>query len=179
MLASVRKSPEQEPARTWDENWILIRKLWPDWTPNDEQVREVWFQAFDKKHGIIGESRVNQIALQEAILAVARSKRRREAVFIDISDAYRHECGRVHAEIERHRQSERMNGERYEVEKEEAKNRDLVALWPSDRLIAARERLHEKVPTFEGKSADPSSWSRVYVGLLIAADAEIQEDHDA
>ena len=172
------RSPEPEPARTWDENWILIRKLWPDWSPTDEQVREVWFKSFDKQHGMVGEGRVNQIALQKAIVAVARSRRRREAIFIDISDAYRHECGRVHAEIERHRQSERMAGERYEMEREEARLRDLVAVWTPERLLAARERLSEKIPTFDGKSADPASWSRVYVGLLVAADAELQETDD-
>ena len=63
-------------------------------------MREVWFQAFDKKHGLRGEHRINQDALKEAILAHARSKRWKEPVFIDISDAYKHAKNRSLAEID-------------------------------------------------------------------------------
>lgn len=174
--SSTRSLEQERPEATWDANWILIRRLWPEWSPTDEQVREVWFQAFDKKHGEIGENRVNHDALREAILAVARSKRFKDPTFIDISDAYRHERGRIIAEIERTRNASKIDDERIRVEAEADRLRDIIEAWTADRLLAARQFVEDKIPTFSGKSTDPASWSRTYVGFLIAADEEIQKE---
>lgn len=153
----------------------MIRQLWPEWSPTDEQVREVWFQAFDKKHGVVGATRVNHDALRIAILAVSRSKRFRDPAFIDISDAYRHEKNRVLAEIERTRQGSKLDDERMKIEAEDLRLRDIIEGWTSDRLLAARQYVEDRIPTFAGKSSDPASWSRTYVGFLIGADEEIQK----
>lgn len=160
---------------TWDDNWTLLRKLWPEWNPTEEQIKEVWFQAYDKRHGLRGENRVNQDALREAILGHARSKRWKEPVFIDIADAYRHERGRCISEIDRARSSSTLEDERIKVEDEAERLRDEISRWETDRLIKAREMVQEKVPTFAGKSSDPQTWSRTYMGFLSAADQEIRE----
>ena len=177
---SLTRSPgPEQPQETWDSNWILIRRLWPEWNPTDEQVREVWFKAFDKKHGAVGENRVNHDALREAILAVSRSKRFKAPAFIDISDAYRHEKGRVLAEIERPRMTSKIENERAKIEIEHDRLRDIVERWPADRLLAARQVVEKKIPTFAGKSSDPSGWSRTYIGFLVAADDEIRKEGGA
>jgi len=172
------KSPERERPATWDENWRLLRKLWPDWKPTDEQIREVWFRSFDKKHGVKGADRLNQDALREGILAVARSKRFRDPAFLDISDAYRHEANRVLSEIDRSRLGSVSVNEQVQIEDEERRNRDAIEQWPADRMLAARETLEQNVASFRGKSSDPATWSRVYVGFLIAADAEARKAGD-
>lgn len=119
---------------------------------------------------------MNHDALHKAILAVSRSKRFRDPGFIDISDAYRHERGRVLAEIERTRQGSRIESERIRLESEDIRLRDIVEGWSAERLLAARQYVEKKIPTFCGKSTDPSSWSRTYVGFLVAADDEIQKE---
>ena len=177
-LGSLTRSPEREPPTNWEANWILLRNLWPDWTPTDEQIREVWFRAFDKIHGVSGAKRINQDALREAILAVARSKRFKDPVFIDISDAYRHETNRVHAEIQRARSSSRTTDEQVKLNEEAIRMRDQITDWSAERLIAARQLVEKKVVTFVGKSTNPETWSRVYIGCLIAADEELREEAD-
>jgi hypothetical protein len=172
------KSAEPGQPTTWDENWILLRKLWPEWKPNDDQIREVWFKSFDKKHGTKGANRVNQDALREGIIGVARSKRFRDPEFLDISDAYRHESNRVLAEIDRARMNSVSIDQQIELDDQERRNRDTVGRWSSSRLFAARAMLERKITTFRGKSSDPESWSRVYVGFLVAADAEVQRGDD-
>ena len=169
------KSSELGSTPTWDDNWTLLRKLWPEWNPTEEQIREVWFQAYDKKHGLRGENRVNQDALREAILGHARSKRWKEPVFIDIADAYRHERGRHISEIERARSSSSIEDEKAGIEDEAERLRDQIARWPTERMMRARELVQEKIPTFAGKSTDPDTWSRTYMGFLSAADQELNE----
>ena len=124
---------------------------------------------------MIGDSRVNHDALRESILAVARSKRRKDPVFIDIADAYRHETSRILAEIERQRSTSTAMRERIEIEEEDVRLRDIVEGWSADRLIAAKDHVQDTVSSFRGKSSDPSSWSRVFIGLLVAADAMLGE----
>ena len=139
-------------------------------------MREVWFQAFDKKHGLRGEHRINQDALKEAILAHARSKRWKEPVFIDISDAYKHAKNRSLAEIDAARTSSTHEDEKTRIVDESERLRDAIARWPTQRLMAAKEFVTERVPTFAGKSSDPDSWSRIYMGFLAAADEELRKE---
>jgi len=122
-----------------------------------------------------GENRVNQDALREAILAVARSKRFKDPAFIDVSDAYRHEANRVLSEIDRSRIHSVSANEQAEIDDEDRRNRDAIERWSADRLLAARTMLEAHVATFRGKSSDPATWSRVYVGMLMAGDAEARK----
>ena len=118
---------------------------------------------------------MNHDALRIAILAVSRSKRFRDPVFIDISDAYRHEKNRVIAEIERTRQGSKIDDENMKIEAEDVRLRDIVEGWTAERLLNARQYVEDRIPTFAGKSSDPASWSRTYVGFLVAADGEIHK----
>jgi len=122
---------------------------------------------------------VNHDALKDAILAVARSKRRKDPVFIDIADAYRHETNRIVSEIERQRLASNTMSERMRMEAEDIRLREIVEKWSIDRLMAAKADVEKKVPSFQGKSSDPSGWSRVFVGMLVAADEALQSDEDS
>lgn len=122
---------------------------------------------------------MNHDALKDAILAVARSKRRKDPVFIDIADAYRHETNRIVSEIERQRLASNTMSERMRMEAEDIRLREIVEKWSIDRLMAAKAHVEKKVPSFQGKSSDPSGWSRVFVGMLVAADEALQSDEDS
>lgn len=122
---------------------------------------------------------MNHDALKDAILAVARSKRRKDPVFIDIADAYRHETNRIVSEIERQRLASNTMSERMRMEAEDIRLREIVEKWSIDRLMAAKADVEKKVPSFQGKSSDPSGWSRVFVGMLVAADEALQSDEDS
>lgn len=50
----------------YDENWRLIRSLWPRWIPNDDEVA-LYAKRFDKPHGVAGTEFVDQVRLREAI----------------------------------------------------------------------------------------------------------------
>jgi len=167
------KSQGREEPPTWDENWCLIRRLWPDWKPTEEQIREIWFQTFDKPHGARGEKRVNHDALREAIKATARSKKWSHPIFVDIADAYRHERSKTLAEIDSLRTDSARTNEAVELQDERTRLEDEIRKWPSIRLMRARQRLEDQWPTFKGKSTDFTTWSRLYLGCVINADKEI------
>ncbi len=160
-------------APTWDENWLLLRRLWPEWAPTDEQAREVWWRSFDKRHGVRGELYVNQIALREAIRGHARSSKWKEPKFLDIADQYRREVNATLSELDRVGHRTANDRELMEVVAEHDRRIDRIRRWSPERLRDAQEYLAKVAPTFVGKSPDPSSWSKVYSGMLIAADEEV------
>jgi len=159
---------------TWDENWLLLRRLWPEWQPTDEQAREVWWRAFDKKHGVRGEMYVNQIALKDAILGHARSAKWKEPKFFDIADWYRREWNRVVADMDRLGNRSKIEAEQDEVARDHEERLARIRHWSTERLHDAQEHLGRVAPTFRGKSKDPASWSKTYSGMLVAADEEVR-----
>ncbi len=175
MQESKTKSIERaQRIRTWDQNWILIRKLWPNWTPTDEQVRHVWFKSFDKPHGIRGLDKVNHEALEIAIIAAAKSDVIwKEPRFFTIADLYRHEQRKTISDLERLRMMNNDEAEKAICKSEHDERVGRISQWSSERLQAAREQVAKIMDTYDCKSADPSSWSSVYSGLLIAADEKI------
>ena len=166
------RKPEQIP--TWADNWILLRDLWPDWEPTKEMVKEVWFRSFDKPHGIKGEARTNQRALRKAIITVRKCCIRKEPQFMDVADNYRLN---KNEEIVTHERYERLatepEKERKQVEGERAKRLAIISGWSSERINAARDRVSQSVPSFSSKSADMSTWSATYAGMIFAADEMI------
>jgi len=77
-----------EPAPTWDENWRLLRQLWPSWEPTAEAIRHVWFLAYDKPNAPQGAGFIDHGALKKAIIEHARSSRWKEPEFLAISKLY-------------------------------------------------------------------------------------------
>jgi hypothetical protein len=55
---------------TYDDNWRMIRSLWPRWKPNTDEVA-LYANRFDKPHGVAGTNVCDQIRLRKAI---ARAK---------------------------------------------------------------------------------------------------------
>jgi len=133
-------------------------------------TREVWFRSFDKPHAVKGPETVNQMALREAILAVRKTTGWKEPKFHDVGDAYRHEKNRQIIQIERATLRSADEVERQVVEKEHAQRIDEIRTWSSERLLVAREKVERVAPTFKGKSSDLDSWTRIYTGLVYAAD---------
>ncbi len=170
-----KKRSDDSALHDWAENWKLLRNLWPSWTPTDEQAKEVWWRSFDKPHGVTGGDRVNQRCLREAIIDANRSARWKEPNFIDIADRYRQGWNREVAEIERLSLRSEADHTKREIENEFEEGLAAVRLWSSDRLANAQEEVGRKIRTFVGKSSDPSSWSRVYLGFLLAADQRLSE----
>jgi len=168
---SETKSLERAPR--WDENWVLIRRLWPNWDPTDEQISEVWFRSFDKPHGISGEGRVNQSALHDAIVACNRSSKWKEPRFLEVADAYRREKNRILAEMDRARMTQDKERDRIIVEREHKARVGRIEKWPLERLKVAMELIGKRFPTLANKSMTPSSWSPTFSGLVVAADEEI------
>lgn len=167
-----------ERAPRWDENWILIRRLWPDWSPNEDQIREVWFRSFDKPHGVTGTGVVNQSALHDAIVAVSRSRRWKEPQFIDISDAYRDESNRVRAEIERLVLRDLEMKDRLELLNDHERRLSDISRWTLERKRAAMDLVGERMPTFASKSANHATWSHFYAGCVVVADQELQQGNE-
>lgn len=179
--ASPMNSLGYEPEdRTWDANWMLIRKLWPNWEPTDEMMREVWFRSFDKPHGLRGAERINQDALREAITASARSSKWKEPKFLHIADLYRHERNRVLSQLERIRMRSDGIDERALINNEHEKWLSEMKEWKPERLKRAMELVAEQFDTYRDKSTNPASWGRTFTGLVYNADKIIREgkSHD-
>lgn len=172
--SKTRSIERAQRIRTWDQNWILIRKLWPNWTPTDEQVRHVWFKSFDKPHGIRGVDRINHEALEIAIIAAAKSDVIwKEPRFLTIADLYRHEQRKTISDLERMRMMNNDEAEKAICKSEHDERVGRISQWSAERLQAAREQVAKIMPTYDCKSGDPSAWSSMYSGLLIAADEKL------
>lgn len=172
-MTSSKTSTDSGTARSWTDNWILLRQLWPDWSPTDEQVREIWLRSFDRPHGVSGRDFVNQDALHEAIVAHNRSSRWKEPRFLEIADAYRRERTRVIVRLDKEKAQDGRSLERRLVDEEHQRRLDRISEWSTERLLLAQERVARLSSTFRGKSSDSSTWSAVYTGLLVAADEAI------
>ena len=159
---------------------MLIRKLWPNWEPTDEMMREVWFRSFDKPHGLRGAGHINQEALREAITASARSSKWKEPKFLSIADMYRHEKNRVLSQLERIRMRSDGIDERALINNEHEKWVSEIKEWPPNRLKQAMELVAEQFDTYRDKSTNPDSWGRLFTGLVYNADKIIREgkSHD-
>jgi hypothetical protein len=165
-----------ERVRTWDDNWLLLRQLWPEWDPTDEQIGELWCRSFDKPHGVSGAGLVNQVALHEAILACKRSSNWREPSFLSVADAYRREKNRVLAELDRARTHSKEVDEKKIIEREHIERIRRIDTWSTERLMHAMNLVAKRFPTLKNKSLNKSAWSVTYSGLLIAADEELGGD---
>lgn len=164
-----------EPARTWDDNWRLLRQLWPAWEPTAETTKHVWFTAYDKPHGVEGPRTINQVALREAIIDAARSQRWKEPTFYDINNIYKRlKNEQITARTTKAARS-KVTAEQLEIQKEHERRMVRIGSWTPDRLLAARNEVARRFASFRGYSKDLKDWSPFYSGLLCAIDQEQRE----
>ena len=153
---------------------MLLRRLWPNWQPTDEQITEIWCRSFDKPHAAKGEKTVNQKALKIAICNANRTSKWKEPNFLDISDAYRREQNYVLSEIDRMSMTDDTFQEKAAVKSEhEARLREFET-WPTERLQMALEYVGRKFPSWKNKSLNITGWSQMLTGLVWAADLHFQ-----
>lgn len=173
---SNNRSVECKPVdNSWLANWRLLRSLYTDWNPTDDEAQEVWWAAWNKPHAISGAGTVNHEALRAAIVTAKRSSLHRNPPFHLIANEYR---------VERHLRSslrpdapirKAADAERTLIEREREARLRRVLSWPDDRLDAAMAEVGRRFDTFRGKSKDPDSWSPTYVAFLIVADEDLNE----
>ncbi len=136
-------------------------------------MSEIWCRAFDKPHGVIGADTVNHESLAEAIRLSYQVSKWKEPNFLNIAEAYRREKNHQLAQIERVRNRTEIDQEERECTQEDKKRRREIDEWSTERLMVAMNLVGKRLPTFRGKSMDKSSWSFTYVGLIWAADREL------
>jgi hypothetical protein len=171
-MTSSKKSVE---SANWDENWSLLRKLFPEWNPTDEMIREVWFRSYDLPHGLSGPQTVNHDALRESIVEHRKTTAYPRPDFLTVSDLYRLAKQRTTAEIFRARMTpERREDLKKEIDQEHERRVEKILRWDLSRINAAREQVAKLMPGIGMKSGDPQSWSAVYSGLVIAADERLR-----
>lgn len=166
----------------------MLRRLWPEWEPTDEIMREVWFKSFDKPHALQGAGTVNHDALHDAIVEHRKTSPYPRPEFLKVSDLYRMKRQTVLAELERVRMGGRSReDERKEIDAEHARRIEEILKWPLSRIEAARQEVARYLPNSANKSGDVRSWSAVYSGMVKAADKRLQgatnegrdsEDHE-
>lgn len=162
-----------ERVPSWEDNWVMMRQLWPDWSPTDEQVAELWCRSYDKPHAVTGPETINQTALKNAITACARAAKWKDPNFLTIAEAYRREKNEVMAQLERARQSGELDTEKMIVEDEHKLRLIRISKWSTERLLIAMQLVGKRFPTFANKSTNTDAWSPTYTGLLVAADEEL------
>jgi hypothetical protein len=171
-------SRSEESEATWEANWRLLRDLFPNWSPTDAEARDVWWPAFSRPHGTEGSTTIDHHALRYAITEVKRTTLHNVPHFAEVSNEYRSERGRrlrrLHAErqitagmVSSHEQDLRQ------AEREHLNRLAFVSEWPAARLKAAQDLVASRMDTFRGKSSNVDTWSRLYLGLVVAADDEL------
>jgi hypothetical protein len=165
-----------EPVPSWDENWRLLRQLWPSWEPTAETIRHVWFLAYDRPNSTIGAGFVDHRSLKEAIVEHARSSRWKEPEFLAISKLYRDFKNRHLTDRQIQANKTKLTADRLEIEQEHEKRMATIERWNDDRILAARNLIAKRFASFRGYTNDRSEWSPFYSGLITAADEEIQEE---
>ena len=165
---------EDSPDDNWLTNWKLLRALWPDWTPSDEEARTLWWASFDKPHAKTGPQTVNHAALRAAIVAVKETSLHRSPVFHLIADRYREEKWRRWTRSPEGSIGRRAKDERELLKEEAAYRLERVREWPPDRLRLAMEAVAKRMPTFKCKTDNPECWSDFYVVCLICADKDLE-----
>lgn len=163
-----------KPAPTFDENWRLLRQLWPAWTPTAETIRHVWVMAYDKPHGIEGPRTINQEALREAIIETARSNKWKEPTFYDINRAYIRIKNERSIERTKIKMRSKVTAEQLEIQEEHQRRMSKIATWSEDRVVAARNHVAKRFAAFRGYIKDFREWTPFYSGMIIAADEEIR-----
>ncbi len=162
-----------EPVPSWDENWRLLRQLWPHWSPTEEMIRHVWFLAYDRPNSTIGAGFVDHRSLKEAIVEHARSSRWKEPEFLAISKLYRDFKNRrlIDRQIKANRST--VTAELLEIRKDHEKRLATIERWTADRIVAARNHIAKRFSAFRGYTDKREEWSPFYSGMLIAADQEL------
>ena len=158
---------------SWDENWRLLRQLWPSWEPTAETIRHVWFLAYDRPNSTIGAGFVDHRSLKEAIVEHARSSRWKEPEFLAISKLYRDFKNRrlIDRQIKANRST--VTAELLEIRKDHEKRLATIERWTADRIVAARNHIAKRFSAFRGYTDKREEWSPFYSGMLIAADQEL------
>lgn len=167
-------SEEAEPP-TFADNWMALRRLFPKWTPTEEQAK-IWFTSYDKPHGLLGPENINQTALGEAIRAHAKTSRWPDPTFLDVADAYRREQISARIKLDRLQNRERSTTDELVCSREAEERLERISTWSTARLIAARDEVGRRFRTLANKSLDPSAWTPAYTGMLVVVDADLQED---
>lgn len=175
-MASTTKSSGSE---RWAENWLLLRRLFSEWEPTDEMIREVWFRTFDRPHGLNGPGVINHDCLKQAIIEHRKGNPYQRPDFLKVSDLYRLERQRVLSELERARMSGHSRDDERRIVKSEHEARvETILKWPLERIEAARAEVARVFPGMRDKSGDPESWSQTYSGLIVSADQRLKEEGD-
>ncbi len=168
-----------EPVPSWDENWRLLRQLWPAWEPTPEIIRQVWFLAYDRPNSTIGAGFVDHRSLREAIIEHARSSRWKEPEFLAISKLYNQLKNEKMTTRAKAATKTRRDAEWLDVQKEHERRIGRIEQWDQDRLESARTRVAGRFASFRSYTRNIAEWSPIYSGLITAADEEIQEEVNA
>jgi hypothetical protein len=169
-------SNESEPT-DWNSNYRLLRNLYPDWKPTDEILREVWFRAFDKPHGM-ERNMVAQDLLREAIVKARQTHTWKEPNLEMVSRFYR--VSRVERMMNQEKEMERNTAaqEAAEAAKEHQQRIRRIAGWHQARREAAVARVAHRFPYLQKQTVKAvDEWSALMTGLVSAADEEISNAH--
>ena len=157
----------------WSSNYRLLRKLYPEWEPNDELLREVWFRCWDKPHGIESHTVCHDL-LREAIVEARQAHTWKEPNLELVSKFYR--LKRVERLMKLQQEVQR-NTAAYEMEQALQEHHQRIVKisdWTPARRDAAVQRVVERLAPMRKQTAKPvSEWSQLMTGLVVAADQEI------
>lgn len=158
---------------TWSSNYRLLRKLFPKWDPNDEELREVWFRCFDKENGL-GPDLVAHDLLKEAIVEARKVHSWNEPNLELVSRFYRiKRTERLMEQEKMMRRDEQAVQSEY-VAKEHQRRIDRIASWSEPRRAAAVSLAVGRFQMLARHKQKPiSEWSPMMTGLVVAADEEI------
>ncbi len=165
-----------EPVPSWDENWRLLRQLWPSWEPTPEIIRHVWFLAYDKPNAPEGLGFIDHESLRRAIVEHARSARWKEPEFLAISKLYNQLKNEKMTTRAKAATKTRRDAEWLDVQKEHERRIGRIEQWDQDRLESARTRVAGRFASFRSYTRNIAEWSPIYSGLITAADEEIREE---
>ena len=124
---------------SWSNNYRLLRKLYPKWDPNDEELREVWFRCFDKDNGL-GADLVCQDLLRDAIVEARQVHTWNEPNLELVSKLYRNKRTERLLERERAVERDQQAAQAAQVEREHRQRIERISRWSEPRRQAAVSR---------------------------------------
>lgn len=159
---------------SWDENWRLLRQLWPSWEPTAEAIRHVWFLAYDKPNAPQGAGFIDHGAIKKAIIEHARSSRWKEPEFLAISKLYTEYKNEKITTRAKNAMRSKNAAELDEIQREHEQRMAKVRSWDAARIALARELVSKRFPSFVRYTINLEEWSVVYSGLICAVDEELR-----
>ena len=182
MTDSTRESKQRSNERSkipgWFDNFRLLRRLFNKWQPTDEQIKEIWFAAFNYQHSLEPKAgvSVDQDCLEWAIIEHRRLNPYHDPKFIELHDIYKIRSQALRREIDMARGLKARQMEDVERRRLHEKHLTEILTWKAERIIAAREYVKENLPNFGSTGPDPERWTAFYCGMIIAADDKIAKE---